>query len=185
MQTNIQIFTSDVFGEIRTCQVNNQIMFVGRDVALTLGYSNYRDALTRHVDKEDKDGVVIHDSIGRKQKAIFINESGLYALVLSSKLPQGNSARSRVSRLVKDGLVEKVDEFVENSTVKAKYKKTGVSQSPLFFAKRTSKRAPASTQMPGCRTPPKSKYLRLVMFVPLTKAVQWRSCHSSLASSVA
>ena len=45
MKTNIQIFTSDIFGEIRTCHVNNQIMFVGKDVAQALGYSNTRDAL--------------------------------------------------------------------------------------------------------------------------------------------
>ena len=89
MKANIQIFTSDIFGEIRTCQVNNQIMFVGKDVATALGYSNSRKALLDHVDDEDKtDGVTIRDAIGRNQKAVFINESGLYSLILSSKLPQ-------------------------------------------------------------------------------------------------
>ena len=89
MKTNIQIFTSDNFGEIRTCQVDNQIMFVGKDVAKALGYSNTRKALQDHVDEEDKrDGVTIRDSIGRIQKAVFINESGLYSLILSSKLPK-------------------------------------------------------------------------------------------------
>ena len=88
MKSNIQIFTSDIFGEIRTCQVNNQIMFVGKDVATALGYSNSRKALLDHVDNEDKtDGVTIRDAIGRNQKAVFINESGLYSLILSSKLP--------------------------------------------------------------------------------------------------
>ena len=75
-------------GVIRTCQVDNQIMFVGKDVAKALGYSNTRKALQDHVDEEDKrDGVTIRDSIGRNQKAVFINESGLYSLILSSKLP--------------------------------------------------------------------------------------------------
>ena len=54
MKTEIQIFTSEVFGEIRTCQVNNQIMFVGKDVATALGYAKPQNALATHVDREDK-----------------------------------------------------------------------------------------------------------------------------------
>ncbi len=98
METNIQIFTSEVFGEIRTCQVNNQIMFVGKDVATALGYANTRKAVLDHVDKEDReDGVTIRDAIGRDQKATFINESGLYALILSSKLPQAKAFKRWVT----------------------------------------------------------------------------------------
>ncbi len=98
MKTNIEIFTSEIFGEIRTCQVNNQIMFVGKDVAQALGYSNTRKALLDHVDQEDRlDGVTIRDSIGRNQNAVFINESGLYALILSSKLPQARAFKRWVT----------------------------------------------------------------------------------------
>ena len=98
MKTEIKIFTSDIFGEIRTCQVNNQIMFVGKDVATALGYSNSRKALLDHVDDEDKtDGVTIRDAIGRNQKAVFINESGLYSLILSSKLPQAKAFKRWVT----------------------------------------------------------------------------------------
>ena len=98
MNKEIKIFTSDIFGEIRTCQVNNQIMFVGKDVATALGYSNSRKALLDHVDDEDKtDGVTIRDAIGRNQKAVFINESGLYALILSSKLPQAKAFKRWVT----------------------------------------------------------------------------------------
>ena len=68
MKTNIQIFTSEVFGEIRTCQVNNQIMFVGKDVAAALGYSNSRDALRKHVDAEDKGTVAIRDTAYETRK---------------------------------------------------------------------------------------------------------------------
>jgi prophage antirepressor-like protein len=89
MKSNIQIFTSDIFGEIRTCQVNNQIMFVGKDIATALGYSNVRDALSKHVDSEDK-GVAKCDTLGGAQKVTLINESGLYSLILSSKLPQAS-----------------------------------------------------------------------------------------------
>ena len=98
MNTAIRIFTSEVFGKIRTCQVNNQIMFVGKDVAMALGYANTRKAVLDHVDKEDReDGVTIRDAIGRDQKATFINESGLYALILSSKLPQAKAFKRWVT----------------------------------------------------------------------------------------
>ena len=96
MQTNIQIFTSDIFGEIRTCQVNNQIMFVGKDVATALGYSNTRDALNKHVDREDKGTVAIRDT-AYETRAVVINESGLYALILSSKLPQAKAFKRWVT----------------------------------------------------------------------------------------
>ncbi len=70
MQNQIQIFKSNVFGKIRTCQVDNQIMFVGKDVAKALGYSNTRKALQDHVDEEDKrDGVTIRDSIGSRRRS--------------------------------------------------------------------------------------------------------------------
>ena len=96
MDTNIQIFTSDIFGEIRTCHVNNQIMFVGKDVAQALGYSNTRDALNKHVDAEDKLESQIATS-GQRRTTIIINESGLYSLILSSKLPQAKAFKRWVT----------------------------------------------------------------------------------------
>ncbi len=84
----LKVFDNPEFGEIRTVDIDNEPWFVGKDVAAALGYSNTKDALIRHVDDEDKsDGVAFHDSIGREQFPVLINESGLYALVLSSKLP--------------------------------------------------------------------------------------------------
>ena len=96
METEITIFTSDIFGEIRTCQVNNQIMFVGKDVATALGYSNTRDALNKHVDREDKGTVAICDT-AYETRAVVINESGLYSLILSSKLPQAKAFKRWVT----------------------------------------------------------------------------------------
>ena len=84
------VFNNPAFGDIRTVSIDGQPWFVGKDVATALGYSNTKDALARHVDREDKrqeDGVVIHDPIGREQHPTIINESGLYSLILSSKLP--------------------------------------------------------------------------------------------------
>lgn len=83
---SIQLFNSPEFGQIRTITENDDIYFVGKDVAQALGYSNQRDAIARHVDKEDK-GVVKRDTPGGVQDVTTINESGLYSLVLSSKLP--------------------------------------------------------------------------------------------------
>ena len=97
MQTNIQIFTSDSFGKIRTCQVNNQIMFVGKDVATALGYAKSRNALSVHVDEEDKKDALIQGPLGGTQKMTVINESGLYSLILSSKLPQAKAFKRWVT----------------------------------------------------------------------------------------
>ena len=84
----LQIFKSPEFGQVRTITLDGEPWFVGKDVADALGYSNSRDALARHVDDEDKTSVVIPDTGSNyKSKATLINESGLYSLVLSSKLP--------------------------------------------------------------------------------------------------
>lgn len=85
---NLQIFNNEELGEIRAIAIDNEPWFVGKDIAGILGYSNPRKAVIDHVDEEDKtDGVTIRDSIGREQNPICINESGLYSLILSSKLP--------------------------------------------------------------------------------------------------
>ena len=99
MSPEIKIFKNEMFGEIRTLvNEKGETFFVGKDVAQALGYSNTRKALLDHVDKEDReDGVTIRDAIGRDQKATFINESGLYALVLSSKLPQAREFKRWVT----------------------------------------------------------------------------------------
>ena len=96
METKIQIFRSDRFGEIRTCQVNNQIMFVGKDVAAALGYSNTSKAIQQHVDHEDKGTLPIRED-AFETRAVVINESGLYSLILSSKLPQAKAFKRWVT----------------------------------------------------------------------------------------
>ena len=72
--------------EVRTLKLDDEPYFVGKDVAKILGYSNTRDALSRYVDSEDK-GVAKLDTLGGKQNQTIINESGLYSLILSSKMP--------------------------------------------------------------------------------------------------
>lgn len=80
-----EIFNHPEFGNLRCIEKDGEPWFVGKDVAMALGYSNTRDALSRHVDVEDK-GVVNHDTPSGIQKMTIINESGLYSLILSSKL---------------------------------------------------------------------------------------------------
>ena len=84
--------------EVRTLKINDEPYFVGKDVAEILGYSNTRKALQDHVDLEDKkDGVTIRDSIGRSQRPTIINESGLYSLILSSKMPNARKFKRWVT----------------------------------------------------------------------------------------
>lgn len=83
---NLQIFNSEEFGDIRTVTINNEPWFVGKDVATALGYAKPLNALSAHVEKDDSLKQGITDSLGREQETIFINESGLYALIFGSKL---------------------------------------------------------------------------------------------------
>lgn len=73
--------------QVRTLLINDEPWFVGKDVAQILGYSNPRDALSKHVDDEDKNSVAIRDGNKGNPNQTVINESGVYALVFSSKLP--------------------------------------------------------------------------------------------------
>ena len=82
----LEIFKNPKFGDVRVIEIQNEPWFVGKDVAEILGYSNSRDALKKHVDEEDK-GVAKCDTPSGSQEMTVINESGLYSLVLSSKLP--------------------------------------------------------------------------------------------------
>ena len=94
----LMVFNNAEFGQVRTIEINGEPWFVGKDVAVALGYSNSRKALLDHVDDDDKtDGVTIRDSIGREQTPILINESGVYALIFGSKLPNAKKFKRWVT----------------------------------------------------------------------------------------
>ena len=80
-----QIFKNAEFGQIRTCMVDGETYFVGKDVASALGYTNTNQALIKHIDEEDKQ-TSRFEMGGQKYSMTVINESGLYSLILSSKL---------------------------------------------------------------------------------------------------
>ena len=81
----ITVFSNEIFGNVRTIQIDGEPWFVGKDIAGILGYSNPRDALANHVFEEDK-GVEKLDTLGGVQSLAIINESGLYSLIFNSRL---------------------------------------------------------------------------------------------------
>ncbi|MBO4215384.1 MAG: phage antirepressor KilAC domain-containing protein [Bacteroidaceae bacterium] len=99
MQTNIQIFKNKQFGEVRTMtDEKGETFFVGKDVAMALGYAKPQNALATHVDEEDKTTALIQGTGSNyKTKVIFINDSGLYSLILSSKLEQARQFKRWVT----------------------------------------------------------------------------------------
>ncbi len=118
----LQIFKNESFGEVRTMIIDNEPWFVGKDVAEVLGYSNTRDALSKRVDIDDKNTVAIHDGIQGNPNMTIINESGLYSLILSSKLPKAKEFKRWVTSEVLPSIrkhgaymtAEKLEEVILN-----------------------------------------------------------------------
>lgn len=121
MENKIEIFKNEEFGEIRTVVIDNEPWFVGKDVAIVLGYTNPSKALSDHVDEEDK---LNNDSLSSSELNLgqrggwLINESGLYSLVMSSKLESAKAFKRWVTSEVlpsirKHGLYA-VDELIAN-----------------------------------------------------------------------
>lgn len=117
---DLQIFNNPEFGNIRTVTIDNESWFVGKDIAEALGYSNSRDALAKRVDAEDK-GVANCDTPSGIQNMTVINESGLYSLILSSKLPNAKKFKRWVT-----------------SEVLPAIRKTGHYEAPGYAPKATS-----------------------------------------------
>ena len=86
MTSELKVFENPTFGQVRTVEIDNEPWFVGKDVAEALGYRDTSDALKKHVDADDKLTRRFADS-GQAREMYIINESGLYSLILSSKLP--------------------------------------------------------------------------------------------------
>ena len=109
---DLQIFSNPEFGRVRNVELNGQPWLVGADVATALGYKNPRKALADHIDPEDK-GVTKRDTPGGEQDILIINESGLYSLILSSKMPKAKAFKHWVTSEVlpairKNGVYETV-----------------------------------------------------------------------------
>lgn len=117
--SELQIFKNAEFGSVRTLAINDEPYFVARDAAEILGYCNPRKAIIDHVDEEDKtDRITIRDSIGREQTPVLINESGLYSLILSSKMPNAKKFKRWVTSEVLPAIhrhgIYAIDEVLNN-----------------------------------------------------------------------
>lgn len=116
----IQVFSNAKLGEVRTTVIDGEVMFVGKDVAEILGYSNPLRAIRTHVDDDDK-GVNEMVTPGGVQESILINESGLYSLILSSKMPNAKEFKRWVTAEVLPAIrkhgVYAVDEVLQNPDV--------------------------------------------------------------------
>ena len=139
----IQVFKNDRFGEVRTMVINDEPWFVGKDVASVLGYLNTQKAIRDHVDDEDRLGERIVLS-GQNRMTIFINESGLYSLILSSKLPQAKEFKRWVTSEVlpqirKTGGYIPVNDCKDDGEIMAK---------ALLIAKKTIEQQEALVKLP-------------------------------------
>lgn len=129
MSNEIKVFDNAEFGSVRTLVINGEPYFVGKDIALILGYAKPRNAIAAHVDEEDKKDAPIQGNLGGTQEMTVINESGLYSLILSSKLPKAKEFKRWVTSEVlpsirKTGsysIQQKVDSYmIEDSIARAK-----------------------------------------------------------------
>lgn len=96
----LQVFKNQEFGSVRTLVINSEPWFVGKDVAEALGYKNTKDALAKHVDSEDKEILKSQNATLENipnRGVTVVNESGLYSLVLSSKLPSAKKFKRWVT----------------------------------------------------------------------------------------
>lgn len=97
---DLMIFQNEEFGEIRSLEINKEPYFVGKDIAETLKYKEPHKAITKHIDEDDRIKYPIIDELGRNQETWLINESGLYSLVMSSKLPSAKRFKRWVTHEV-------------------------------------------------------------------------------------
>jgi anti-repressor protein len=113
MNTEIRTFSNDEFGSVRTLTINGEPWFVGKDIAVALGYSNTKDAISKHVDSDDKGWSRFATPSGMQNMTI-INESGLYSLILSSKLPTAKKFKRWVTADVLPS-IRKTGSYVEKT----------------------------------------------------------------------
>ena len=140
----IQIFANDQFGEVRTLNKDGEPWFVGKDVAQALGYGEGKslaNAVANHVDDDDK-GVTEMMTPGGKQNMVVINESGLYSLVLSSKLP----AAKAFKRWVTSEVLPAIRKHGEYTAPKVSQKRLGEVNSAARIIRQTLKEAGMAPQ---------------------------------------
>lgn len=132
---NLVKFENKDFGEIRTLTIANEPWFVGKDVAVALGYAKPENAIATHVDDEDKTTTLIQGTGSNyKSKAVIINESGLYSLILSSKLPTAKKFKRWVTSEVLPA-IRKNGEYKTQATTQQDESKQDRAKSMLLNAR--------------------------------------------------
>ena len=165
MDTQIQVFNHEQFGQIRTMEMpDGQVGFVGKDVAEVLGYQNGSRDINRHVDTEDRIVLKINDGC-QNRDTIIINESGLYSLILSSKLPKAREFKHWVTAEVlpqirKTGGYIPVNREDDEKTILAKAVKI------LMRTVEMQKLELAEQGMEIARLAPKAEYAEEVLLSP-------------------
>ncbi|MBQ0046420.1 MAG: phage antirepressor KilAC domain-containing protein [Prevotellaceae bacterium] len=165
MDTQIQVFNHEQFGQIRTMEMpDGQVGFVGKDVATVLGYQNGSRDINRHVDTEDRIVLKINDGC-QNRDTIIINESGLYSLILSSKLPKAREFKHWVTSVVlpqirKTGGYIPVSREDDEKTILAKAVKI------LMKTVEVQKQELAEQGMEIARLAPKAEYAEEVLLSP-------------------
>ena len=115
MTNEIKIFENEEFGSVRTMEINGEPYFVGKDVATILGYAKPENAISNHVDDEDKTTTLIQGTGSNyKSNAVIINESGLYSLILTSKLPKAKEFKHWVTSEILPS-IRKTGGYIANS----------------------------------------------------------------------
>lgn len=135
----IQIFSSEEFGQIRVIEQNGEPYFVGKDVADILGYQNGSRDVNRHVDEEDRQKIMVFDG-NQDKETIIINESGLYSLILSSKLPTAKKFKRWVTAEVLPS-IRKTGRYMNTRS-----KQNGDDKSKLAEARLMNARSRMSSQ---------------------------------------
>lgn len=118
MKNELKIFENEAFGKVRVIEKNNEPWFVGKDVAEILGYSDTFGALKKHVDQEDRQNCQ-NSSFESNRGLTIINESGLYALILSSKLPVAKQFKRWVTSEILPA-IRKTGSYSVNQDIKAR-----------------------------------------------------------------
>ena len=145
MNNQLQIFKNEEFGNIRGLQIDGDSWLVGKDATIALGYSNFSDALKRHVDEEDKKKIAFHDypELGNKG-AVLINESGLYSLILRSDMPKAKQFKRWVTSEVLPSIRKtggytnnkkkaKLDNSLKEKEIEARYNNSLVRKANLLL----------------------------------------------------
>lgn len=125
MDSNLQLFAFEG-NQVRTLKIDGEPWFVGKDIAEILGYSNTNKALKDHVDEEDKRGYRIVTPLG-KQTAKVINESGLYSLILSSKMPNAKKFKRWVTSEVLPAIRKHGAYMTDEKAFDVVHNKTGLA----------------------------------------------------------